>query len=181
VKAAPAGALAALAGRGREEAEAAFRDCCGSRRWAGAMAAAGPYSSAEDLHLAAEAAFDGLGPEDWREAFGAHPRIGEREPAAARPGGQEERARAWSAGEQARAKAADPETLAALAAGNREYEERFGHVFLICATGRSAAEVLAALRERLGHDPEAEHRTAAAEQRKITRDKLLARLEGASP
>jgi OHCU decarboxylase len=117
---------------------------------------------------AADAVWAGLTPQDWLEAFTAHPRIGER-----RPTGDPRR---WSAGEQAGAAGADAVVLDALAEGNRAYEQRFGRVFLICATGRSAAEMLADLRQRLGHDPETELRVAAEEQRKITRlrlDKLV--------
>jgi len=112
------------------------------------------------MFAAAERAWWGLGPDDWREAFAAHPRIGERGPDA------------WSAAEQAGMSSAADATRRALAAGNRAYEERFGQVFLICAIGRSAADMLADLERRLGNDPVTELRVAAAEQAKITRLRL---------
>jgi OHCU decarboxylase len=102
------------------------------------------------------------------EAFAHHPRIGERR-AAADTG---DTARQWSAGEQARAMDADAAARAELADAQREYEARFGHIFLICAAGRTAAEVLAALRGRIRNAPDAELRVAAEEQRKITRLRL---------
>lgn len=144
-------------------AEAALRACCASRAWVAAMAARRPFGSPAALLAAAEEAADRLGPDDWHEAVAAHPRIGER-------------AGGWSAREQAQAAAADAPTLQVLAEGNRRYEERFGHVFLIRAAGRSAEEILAALRERLANDPDTELRVAAEQQREITRLRLEALL-----
>jgi allantoicase len=198
------------------QAEAELLACCASRAWAAQLAAARPFGDPEALAKSADEVWAGLGPDDWLEAFAAHPRIGERlaepaeaagqAPAPAGPGGAAGPAPAsatpakasgsapasaaapsapasgWSAREQAGVAGADQATLAELAAGNREYEERFGHVFLIFASGRSAAEMLAALRERLGNDPAAELRVAAEEQRKITRlrlEKLFRPPEGA--
>ena len=112
------------------------------------------------MFTAAETVWWSLEPEDWLEAFAAHPRIGGR----ARD--------VWSSTEQAGMKGATAGTQTALAAGNREYEARFGHVFLICATGRSAAEMLSELVQRLGNDPATELRIAAGEQAKITRLRL---------
>jgi OHCU decarboxylase len=159
-------------------AEAELLACCASRAWAAGVAAARPFGDAATLAAAADEVWARLGPDDWLEAFAAHPRIGERlaaapaapsgPGAAAPPGG----AAAWSAREQAGVAGADPAVLAELAEGNRAYEERFGHVFLICATGLSADAMLAALRERLGNDPAAELRVAAEEQRKITHLRL---------
>ena len=108
----------------------------------------------------ADREWDALGPEAWLEAFRAHPRVGERT------------AEGWSAREQASAATAPVQVLNALEEGNRRYEERFGHVFLINATGRTAQEMLDALRERLGNDRETELRVAAGEQRAITRLRL---------
>jgi allantoicase len=146
------------------QAERELLACCGSREWARRMAAARPFGDDEELAERADKVWESLGPGDWLEAFGAHPRIGERS------------ASAWSAGEQAGVAGADPEVLAALAEGNRAYERRFGHVFLVFASGRGAAELLAELRARLGNDPETELGLAADAQRRITRlrlDKLL--------
>jgi 2-oxo-4-hydroxy-4-carboxy-5-ureidoimidazoline decarboxylase len=161
----PAG-LARLNGLGTEAAAAELLACCGSSAWARALAACRPFADEEALFAAAERIWWDLGPEGWREAFAAHPRIGER---AAGP------TAGWSEAEQAGARdAADAAAplLADLAAANRDYEARFGHVFLICATGKSAGEMLAALRARMGNEPAAEIRIAAGEQAKITRLRL---------
>jgi 2-oxo-4-hydroxy-4-carboxy-5-ureidoimidazoline decarboxylase len=143
-------------------------ECCASSRWADAMVAARPFASDAELFDAAERSWWALDPADWLEAFTAHPRIGDG--AAAGPG--HAATREWSRQEQARAATAPPEVGVALAAGNAEYERRFGHVFLISATGRPADEILAELRRRLENDPAAEIREAAGEQAKITRLRL---------
>ena len=143
--------------------EASLLRCCGSRRWVTGMLARQPFASKAALFVAAETVWWSLEPDDWLEAFAAHPRIGERS-----RGGRDP----WSSAEQAGMKSATPGTQTALAAGNREYAARFGHVFLICATGRSGPEMLAELVRRLGNDPAAELRIAAAEQAKITRLRL---------
>ncbi len=151
-----------------EAAEAAFLQCCGSRRWAEAMAARRPFGTEEALLTTAEAIWRDLEVEDWLEAFAAHPRIGERR--AAQTTG--ETAARWSRQEQAGTVAAAPAVLEALAEMNRRYEEKFGFVFLIFATGKRAEEMLDAARERLEHDRETELRIAAAEQMKITKRRL---------
>jgi OHCU decarboxylase len=110
---------------------------------------------------------------DWLEAFSHHPKIGERH--AAR--GQTERERSWSAEEQAGMGEADAAARGALAGLNREYEERFGHIFIVCAAGKTPAEMLALLRARLPNEREAELRVAAEEQRRITRLRLQKLLE----
>ncbi|MEJ7811472.1 MAG: 2-oxo-4-hydroxy-4-carboxy-5-ureidoimidazoline decarboxylase [Gemmatimonadaceae bacterium] len=165
-------AIARLDALPRAEAEAALLACCGSSRWARQVEDRRPFASADALRAAADEVWWSLGPGDWLEAFRAHPRIGEREAAAPRGAGS----RAWSDGEQAGMRDAAAEVRAALAEGNREYEARFGHIFIVCATGRSAGEMLALLTRRLGNEPAEELRAAAEEQRKITRlrlDKLL--------
>ncbi len=139
--------------------------CCGSPAWASKVASARPFQSPVELFAAADRAFDELGRGDWMDAFAAHPRIGER------PSGEGMASR-WSEEEQAQAGNASPEILDQLAQANRVYEERFGHVFLICATGRSAFEMLQRIGERLEHDPAAELAVAAGEQRKITHLRL---------
>jgi 2-oxo-4-hydroxy-4-carboxy-5-ureidoimidazoline decarboxylase len=151
-----------------DEARAALLRCCGSRRWADALTARRPFASAEELFAAAEEVWNGLGRDDWLEAFAAHPRIGDVETLRKKFA----TTAAWCAGEQAGVAGAAEETLQALAEGNRRYEDRFGHIFIVCATGKSAAEMLALLRERLGNDPAEELRVAAAEQAKITRLRL---------
>ena len=151
----------------------ALARCCGSRRWVRAMVAARPYVDDAGLFDIAERTWWTLDPDDWLEAFSHHPRIGERE--ATRPAHDQERE--WSAGEQAGMDQAGREVHDGMVAGNLEYEERFGHVFLICATGRSGDEMLTALRERLSNDPAEELKVAAAEQVKITRLRLLRLVE----
>jgi 2-oxo-4-hydroxy-4-carboxy-5-ureidoimidazoline decarboxylase len=134
--------------------EARLYGCLASRRWARAVAAGEP----------ADRAMDQLTDEEWLDAMKAHPRIGER-------GGDAPRS---SEQEQSRAMQAPAATLSALAAENRRYEERFGHVFLIFASGRSGEEILSELRRRMNNEPAAELEEAKRELRKIT----LARLRG---
>lgn len=153
---------------GAEDARAALLACCGSSAWAREVAALRPFWDVGQLLRIGRRVWRELGREDWLEAFRSHPRIGESKPAA--DTGDE--ARRWSEGEQSRARAASRQTLDALAEANREYEDRFGFIFIICATGRTAEEVLAALRERLSNDPEAELRVAAEEQWRITELRL---------
>ena len=135
---------------------------CHSRRWAGQVAAGRPYADLAALRQAADEAWAALGPEDWLEAFAAHPRIGEAGGAAP----------AWSRQEQAGVGGAGRAVQERLARGNAEYETRFGHVFLIAAAGRSAAGILEELERRLGNDPATELEVAAGEQRRITRLRL---------
>lgn len=154
-------------------ANAAFLACCGSRKWAEAMTALRPFADATQLYEAADREWLGLGPDEWRHAFAAHPRIGERH-AAREEGGA--RTANWSKQEQAAA-ATDATTLQALAQVNRAYEARFGHVFLVCATGRTAAELLDNAKARMTNDPATELTVAAEEHRKITRLRLARLLE----
>ena len=156
-----------------EDAERALLACCGSRAWARQVAAARPFAGADALMERADAVWWGLDPADWLEAFRSHPRIGEKKAEA----GQTAREKAWSAGEQAGMGSAADATRQALADGNRAYEARFGHIYIVCATGRSADEMLALLQSRLRNDPDAEIRVAAEEQRKITRIRLQKLLE----
>ena len=157
-----------LNGLPESDSRAELLRCCASTRWSAAMVAARPFASDAAVLAAADRAWWALGPEDWLEAFAAHPRIGDR----ASPDARHATTREWSRREQAGAATPDEEVRAALAAGNAEYERRFGHVFLIRATGRSAEEILAALRRRLGNDPDKELREAAGEQAEITRLRL---------
>ena len=150
-----------------EEAAGELLAVCHSRRWAKEVAAGRPYRDVAALQRAADEVWLGLSPEDWREAFEAHPRIGEGGGASAD----------WSRQEQAGVGDADQDVRERLARGNAEYEARFGHVFLISAAGRDADEILAALTDRLGNDPATELRVAAEEHRRITRlrlEKLMA-------
>ncbi len=151
-----------------EEARSEFSRCCGSSRWARAMASRRPFADEEALYRAAVEIERGLSREDWLEAFRHHPRIGDKE--ALRR--QFASTRAWASGEQAGAAAAAAETLDALFLANKDYETRFGHLFIICATGKSAGEMLEQLRLRLANARDDELRVAAGEQSKITRLRL---------
>jgi hydroxyisourate hydrolase len=148
--------------------DAAVREllrCCGSTRWAREMAAARPFAGLDALSAAADTIWAGLDRGDWIEAFEAHPKIG------ATGSGE------WSAAEQAGAASASADVLARLAEANREYEARFGYIFIVCATGKTAEEMLQLLEGRLDNDPLIELRVAADEQRKITRLRLARLLE----
>lgn len=144
------------------QARAAMLDCCGSTRFADAMTAGRPYPSPSDAERAAQAIFATMTWDDVREGLDRHPRIGARVSGA-------------SAAEQS---GVGEESRAALAAGNAAYEERFGHVFLICATGVSGDQLLAALRRRLASDESSERVVAAAELGKITVLRLRKALAG---
>jgi OHCU decarboxylase len=156
-----------------DEATEALVHCCGSPVWARQMNRLRPFITEAEMLEAADRIWWSLNTDDWMEAFRAHPRIGERK--AETPQG--ERAAAWSAQEQAGASHAGADVAAALAEGNREYEQRFGHIYIVSAAGKTADELLTILRERLAHDAETELRVAAGEQARITRlrlEKLLA-------
>ena len=142
------------------EAEARLLACNASASWAKAMTAARPFTDEDGLLAAATRLWASSSDDDLRQAMAAHPRIGER------TGGERENA------EQAGTASADSGTLAALAAGNREYEAKFGHVYLVFATGKSAAEMLDILKDRLARSPADELVTAREEQRKITENRL---------
>jgi 2-oxo-4-hydroxy-4-carboxy-5-ureidoimidazoline decarboxylase len=150
------------------EAFASFKRCCGSTLWSREMARRRPFESEAALFENADCLWWGLAPSDWLEAFASHPKIGARE--APRP---EHAATArWSAGEQSGTERAGPDVLEDLAELNRRYEARFGFIFIVCATGKSAEEMLAILEQRLSHCPKDEIKLAAAEQAKITRIRL---------
>jgi OHCU decarboxylase len=157
--------LAAFNAMPAEMAEAALLACCTSPRWARRMAQRRPFEDAADLVAAADAIWWELAPENWLEAFAAHPKVGEK------PQQESQRERAWSEQEQAAAKL-NAASEAALAEGNRAYLDRFGYIFIVCATGKSAEEMLAILRQRLQNDADTELRVAAEEQRKITELRL---------
>jgi OHCU decarboxylase len=150
-----------------DAAEAELRRCCGSPEWARRMAAARPFADAEELVQTADGVWHSLPREEWLAAFRAHPRIGERR--AERP---QEGTASWSRQEQAGVARADAETRAALAEANRVYEERFGWIFLVNATGKTPDEMLALARGRLSNPPDDELLVAAEEQRRITRIRL---------
>ena len=154
------------------EARAALRRCCGAERWVEAMLAGRPFGSAANLYSAADQAWSQLERDDYLEAFAHHPRIGAdldalREKFGRDKSGSTKGDLEASAKEQAGALSADPSVLRALSEANIEYESRFGHVFLVCATGKSATEMLDLVRARMHNDPAAELKIAAEEQARI--------------
>lgn len=153
-------------GLGLDEAADVIVPCNGSAVWATLVAYNRPFDSPAALFAMADQIWRSLPEEDWQEAFDSHPRLGESRAKAAT-----EKSLGWSAGEQS---AANPDEAAreALAEGNREYEEKFGRIFLLCATGRSAQEMLAILRDRMQNDAATELREAAEQQRLITQLRL---------
>jgi 2-oxo-4-hydroxy-4-carboxy-5-ureidoimidazoline decarboxylase len=181
-----------------EEARARLSACCGSSTWVERMMQRRPFGSTDALLAAARDEWFALAEDDWREAFRQHPKIGDRAalcapsgvPAARtlrggvgsgvaaartlRGGGAVPDTAHLSSAEQSGVTGASDDILDALAQGNREYEEKFGFIFIVCATGKSAAEMLGLLRARLPNPPDREIRIAASEQAQITELRLLA-------
>jgi 2-oxo-4-hydroxy-4-carboxy-5-ureidoimidazoline decarboxylase len=154
--------LAQWNGLGLDDAAEVILPCNGSPVWATLVAYNRPFDSPAALFAASDKIWLSLPEEDWREAFDSHPRLGESQAKAATG-----KSLSWSALEQSAANPNDA-VLDALVRGNREYEEKFGRIFLLCATGRSAPEMLAILRERMRNDAVTELREAAEQQRLIT-------------
>jgi 2-oxo-4-hydroxy-4-carboxy-5-ureidoimidazoline decarboxylase len=146
----------------KEAADSLYK-CLANRRWAAEVSSRRPYADAQSFLTAAGNALNRLTDDDWVAAFKAHPRIGER-------GGD---APESSLREQSRAMQSASATLAALEAENRQYEERFGYVFLIRASGRSGEEILSELRRRMKNDPALELAEARRELSEIAGDRLL--------
>lgn len=160
---------AALNDASDADAQAMLRRCCGATRWVDGMLAHRPFAHGEAVMAAADEVWAQMQDADVLEAFGHHPEIGAslealREKFASTAG--------WSAGEQSSVAAADEATLVALRDGNVRYRETFGFIFIVCATGKTAGEMLEILRARLGSDRETELRVAAGEQAKITKLRL---------
>jgi len=170
-----------------DEARAALFRCCGSRRWVAEMLARRPWPSAATLYADAGAVWAAMGRDDILEAFAQHPRIGgaegawtelgcaQRSPSREGAGtlsGFPQSIDAWSRAEQSGTADADAETKRALREANDRYFARFGYIFIVCATGKSAAEMLALVQQRLHNDPTRELAIAAAEQARITRLRL---------
>ncbi|HEX6472721.1 MAG TPA: 2-oxo-4-hydroxy-4-carboxy-5-ureidoimidazoline decarboxylase [Streptosporangiaceae bacterium] len=152
------------------DAERELRTCCASSAWVRRVTAARPFADYAALDRACDAAFTELGWPDIEEALRAHPRVGDR------PRGLD-RESSWSRSEQSGIIDSSRDAAHELHEGNVAYERRFGHVFLICATGLSAERMLAALRERLGNDPGTEREIVRAELLKITQLRLVKLLE----
>ena len=141
--------------------------CCGARRWAAKMAMLRPIASVVELSMAADQVWSEMTETDWLEAFACHPRIGERKNAHASAKSAE-----WSRQEQSSAGSAAENVLTRLAEGNAQYEEQFGFTYIVCATGKSAEEMLKILERRLGNDRNTELREAAEQQRQIMQIRL---------
>jgi allantoicase len=157
-----------------DEAVKALLQCCGSKRWAEEMARARPFQGAANVISTANELLESLARDDWLEAFRSHPKIGKKK--AAEP--VSEQSRQWSGQEQAGVSNASRETLDVLATLNQAYEQKFGYIFIICATGKTSEEILAALRKRIKNDAETELPIAAAEQSKITELRLKKLVSG---
>jgi 2-oxo-4-hydroxy-4-carboxy-5-ureidoimidazoline decarboxylase len=151
------------------DAEAVLLECCSAPQWARAVAAGRPYPSADALCSAADAAVAELDDAGLAAALAGHPRIGEQAGAGHAAG---------SGSEQAGVANSAAATMTALAEGNRAYEERFGHVYLVCASGRSGEELLAILQDRLGNDPDREWLVTRDELAKINRLRLATLIDG---
>jgi 2-oxo-4-hydroxy-4-carboxy-5-ureidoimidazoline decarboxylase len=151
-----------------EAAAAEILSCCGSHAWAAQLAAMRPFADDQELFLAADRCWQQLPQADWLEAFRSHPRIGEQHaqnkttPASA----------AWSRSEQSQMKEADAAILLRMREGHREYERRFGRIFIVCASGKQPAELLRMLEHRLGNDPAQELQESAAQQQQIMQLRL---------
>jgi 2-oxo-4-hydroxy-4-carboxy-5-ureidoimidazoline decarboxylase len=153
----------------REAATDALTRCCGAKRWVQGMLLRLPFASHTAMFAAAVEIWAQLGPNDYREAFAHHPEIGSSLEELRKKFAQTAN---WSQAEQSAAMSANEATLHALRDGNRAYRERFGFSFIVCATGKSAEEMLVLLHSRLRHEPELELAIAAAEQAKITHLRL---------
>lgn len=160
------------------EAEAELLTCCGASRWVQGLVARRPFGNFAELFAAADEIWRSLGREDWLEAFARHPQIGEKaieKRIEAQPG--QPLSSRWSAEEQSGVQRNSADVVARLAEGNRAYRQRFGYIFIVCATGKTAEEMLAILERRLQNDASAELTIAAEEQGRITYlrlEKLLA-------
>ncbi len=156
------------------EAAVEILSCCGSRAWAANMAARRPFADQQNLFQAADECWQNLPEADWLEAFRSHPRIGEQH-------AQKKTtavSAAWSRSEQGQMQEADAAILMRMREGHREYEERFGRIFIVCASGRQPAELLRILESRLANDPAQELLESAAQQQQIMQLRLRKWLAG---
>ena len=149
-------------------AKAELIKCCGSDRWAGQLAKKRPFQSVEELIETSDEIWRFMAKPDFLEAFSHHPKIGDMASLQKKFASTQ----AWATTEQSGVQKANDTTLQALSAGNATYEKRYGYIFIVCATGKSAAEMVALLNDRLENDSERELQTAANEQNKITHLRL---------
>jgi 2-oxo-4-hydroxy-4-carboxy-5-ureidoimidazoline decarboxylase len=150
-----------------DRATEAMLACCGARRWATVMVAKRPVSDIFSLSEEADRAWAMMSEPDWMEAFACHPRIGERKTAVA-----SEKSKSWSEQEQKGTGSASSNMMRELAEGNAQYEKQFGFTYIVCATGKSAEDMLSILKRRLAGDRRGELREAAEQQRQIMQIRL---------
>lgn len=150
------------------DATTAFTQCCTSARWVERMVIDRPFESLPEMLEISDRIWEECDVDDYLEAFEGHPRIGDVESLAKKYANT----KGWAGGEQKGVEGADRAVLERLAKGNSDYEAKFGHIFIVCATGKSAAEMLALLEARMPNDPKTEVMVAAEEQNKITRIRL---------
>ena len=150
------------------DAATAFTQCCAAQRWVERMVIDRPFENLSEMLEISDRIWEECDLDDYLEAFEGHPRIGDVESLAKKYANT----KGWGGGEQKGVEGADRAVLERLAKGNADYEEKFGHIFIVCATGKSAAEMLALLEARIGNPPEYEINVAAEEQNKITRLRL---------
>ena len=155
---------------GLSDAEAieALTYCCGSSSWVSQVVQKRPFKDFESLLQTSAQIWNGLSEIDWKEAFSHHPKIGDLESLKKKFAST----RAWAEQEQRGSAEASVSVIQALALGNETYENRFGYIFIVCATGKTAEEMLSLLEERLKNDPKKEILLAAGEQEKITKLRL---------
>lgn len=154
-----------------DDARAALLECCGSTKWARRMTDERPFQDVEELLSKNDRVWWSLDAEDWLEAFAAHPKIGQKKNLPGTSGSKR-----WAEEEQSRASNASRDTATELIQSNIDYEKKFGYIFIVCATGKSAEEMLGLLQSRMKNDSFTELRIAAEEQLRITRlrlDKML--------
>jgi 2-oxo-4-hydroxy-4-carboxy-5-ureidoimidazoline decarboxylase len=156
-----------------DQATTEFLKCCGSSNWARQMVTSRPFSSIDQMCANSSAIWNDLDRDDWLEAFRKHPKIGQKKAETK----VDEQSHAWSSQEQSRIADAQQVTLNKLARLNREYEEKFGYIYIVCATGKSSEEMLEILKSRMGDQPDEELRIAAGEQEKITELRLRKLIE----
>jgi 2-oxo-4-hydroxy-4-carboxy-5-ureidoimidazoline decarboxylase len=147
------------------DAQTLFKLCCGSSAWVRGMTERRPFRSAEEIVRSADEVWEALSPDDWKEAFAHHPRIGDIKEMRRKFASTA----AWAEGEQSGVGGAPEKVIKALYEGNNLYESKFGYIFIVCATGKSAQEMLSLLNERLNNIPKDEIAVAAREQAKITK------------
>ncbi|MDQ3019484.1 MAG: 2-oxo-4-hydroxy-4-carboxy-5-ureidoimidazoline decarboxylase [Bacteroidota bacterium] len=154
------------------ESKELFEKCCGATGWINGMVSSKPFNSNEELLLTAEKIWYSLNKEDWLEAFSYHPEIGDIDSLKKKFSSGKKLAEE----EQSGAANASKETLVDLAKYNENYKKKFGYIFIVCATGKSADEMLSIIKDRITNEPEQEIKIAMGEQNKITKlrlDKLL--------